>query len=56
MERCDQNVDDHEVYQHKTKACEEWLKFAHQQLEESKDRPADQETLQFKLEAVTVRH
>ena len=56
VERCDQNVDDHEDYQHRMRACDEWLKSAHLQLEESKDRPADQETLQSKLQAVEVRH
>lgn len=55
VDRCDQNVDDHEDYQHRMRACDDWLKNAHLQLNEMKDKPADQETLQAKLQAVEVR-
>lgn len=55
VDRCDQNVDEHEDYQHRMRACDDWLKNAHLQLNEMKDKPADQETLQAKLQAVEVR-
>ncbi|KAL3874933.1 hypothetical protein ACJMK2_037885 [Sinanodonta woodiana] len=52
VERCEQNIEDHEDYMNKYKSCLDWLQGGQQELDECSDLPRDNEALEAKLSTV----
>lgn len=49
VEKCEQNIEDHEGYLNKYKDSVEWIKAQQQELSECSDMPSDNEALEAKL-------
>ena len=54
VEKCEQNVADHEDYQANYKDCMEWIEAKNQELLECSDMPSDNEALESKLDLLQV--
>ena len=55
VDKCEQNIEDHEGYIAKYKDCTEWIKSQEMALGDCTDTPRDNEALEEKLETIKVR-
>ena len=56
VEKCEQNIEDHEGYINKFKDCSEWIKSQESELGDCTDTPRDNEALEEKLETIKVQY
>ena len=54
MEHSEKNIDDHENFLHRHKACVDWLTKAQQQLDSCSDMVGDEDSLNVKLAIIEV--